>query len=148
MCLLNNPGSNQSYAFPVCRIRITGYWASRSLVASHSRMLVTRLRESARHLVFLTVLFSMTSSSGRHAYGSGSGGCSGTQAWLGASKTSLSGRCATLQSQTWASMSPWAFVRASLELGEESLEKGDTSHDDSSTPPSDIPESNRLPSYI
>ena len=55
-CLLTS-GNNQSYASPVNRIRITGSWASRSLVTSHSRTLGTRLRESARHLVFLTVLF-------------------------------------------------------------------------------------------
>lgn len=41
------------------RIRITGYWASRSLVTAPQLTLTGRLRELGKHLVFLSVLFSI-----------------------------------------------------------------------------------------
>ncbi|KAI8974036.1 ABC1-domain-containing protein [Trametes punicea] len=51
--------NNQSFGSPVNRIRITAYWASRSLVTSHDMSLVTRLRELVHHLIFLSVMFSI-----------------------------------------------------------------------------------------
>ncbi|CDO68648.1 hypothetical protein BN946_scf184382.g5 [Trametes cinnabarina] len=51
-------GNNQFFGSPVNRIRITGYWASRSLVTSHPLTLSARLRALAQHLVFLSVMLS------------------------------------------------------------------------------------------
>ena len=47
------------YASPVNRIRITGYWASRSLVTSPKLTIKDRLRELVSHVVFLSVMFSL-----------------------------------------------------------------------------------------
>ena len=52
-------GNNQLYASPVNRIRITGYWASRSLVTSPKLTIKDRLREIVSHVVFLSVMFSI-----------------------------------------------------------------------------------------
>ncbi|KAI0629098.1 atypical/ABC1/ABC1-B protein kinase [Trametes polyzona] len=52
-------GNNQSFGSPVNRIRITGFWASRSLVSAHDLTLTERIRELAHHLVFLSVMFSL-----------------------------------------------------------------------------------------
>lgn len=52
-------GNNQLFASPVNRIRITAYWASRSLVNSPSLSLTQRLRELVNHLAFLSVMFSL-----------------------------------------------------------------------------------------
>ncbi|RPD53409.1 atypical/ABC1/ABC1-B protein kinase [Lentinus tigrinus ALCF2SS1-7] len=52
-------GNNQLFASPVNRIRITAYWASRSLVTSHQLSLVQRIRELFNHLIFLSVMFSI-----------------------------------------------------------------------------------------
>lgn len=41
------------------RIRITGYWASRSLTQAPDLPLLARLREYQRYLVFLLVTFSI-----------------------------------------------------------------------------------------
>ncbi|KAI0363112.1 ABC1-domain-containing protein [Pilatotrama ljubarskyi] len=49
-------GNNQSFGSPVNRIRITGYWASRSLATSHHMSLSRRIREMFSHLVFLSVM--------------------------------------------------------------------------------------------
>ncbi|KAI0070016.1 ABC1-domain-containing protein [Panus rudis PR-1116 ss-1] len=46
-------GNNQLYGSPVNRIRITGYWASRSLTRSPDLSLSGRLQEYARYLTFV-----------------------------------------------------------------------------------------------
>ncbi|KAL7277893.1 hypothetical protein ACG7TL_008842 [Trametes sanguinea] len=66
-------GNNQAYGSPVNRIRITGYWASRSLLTPHPlsptpspsslslisrRALAARLRALAQYLVFRAVMLS------------------------------------------------------------------------------------------
>ncbi|OSX61911.1 hypothetical protein POSPLADRAFT_1070397 [Postia placenta MAD-698-R-SB12] len=51
--------NNQSFGSPVNRIRITGYWASRSLTQAPDLPLLARLREYQRYLVFLLVTFSI-----------------------------------------------------------------------------------------
>ena len=50
-------GNNQSFGSPVNRIRITGYWASRSLVTSHRLTMGGRIREFLNHFIFMSVLF-------------------------------------------------------------------------------------------
>ncbi|EIW54588.1 atypical/ABC1/ABC1-B protein kinase [Trametes versicolor FP-101664 SS1] len=52
-------GNNQTFGSPVNRIRITGYWASRSLATSPSLGLAERARELGRHIVFLAIMFSI-----------------------------------------------------------------------------------------
>ena len=52
-------GNNQQFGAPVNRIRITAFWASRSLVTSPSLTLTARLRSALSHLVFLSVMFSL-----------------------------------------------------------------------------------------
>ncbi|RDX40175.1 atypical/ABC1/ABC1-B protein kinase [Lentinus brumalis] len=52
-------GNNQLFGSPVNRIRITAYWASRSLVTSRQLSLAQRLREAWNHVVFLSVMFSI-----------------------------------------------------------------------------------------
>ena len=50
-------GNNQTFASPVNRIRIIGYWASRSLVTSNKLSLRRRIRELFGHVLFVSVLF-------------------------------------------------------------------------------------------
>lgn len=51
-------GNNQAFGSPVNRIRITGYWASRSLTTvDHHASLRDRLRESWFHFVFRSTMF-------------------------------------------------------------------------------------------
>ena len=57
LILLSYTGNNQTYASPVNRIRIIGYWASRSLVTSNKLSLRRRIREAFNHLLFVSVLF-------------------------------------------------------------------------------------------
>lgn len=52
-------GNNQSFSSPVNRIKITGFWASRSLSLSPHLSFVQRLREYFHHLVFRVVMFSI-----------------------------------------------------------------------------------------
>ncbi|KAI0687937.1 ABC1-domain-containing protein [Cerioporus squamosus] len=52
-------GNNQLFGSPVNRIRITAYWASRSLVTSQELNLAQRVRELWNHVVFLSVMFSI-----------------------------------------------------------------------------------------
>ncbi|KAH9846448.1 atypical/ABC1/ABC1-B protein kinase [Lenzites betulinus] len=52
-------GNNQYFGSPVNRIRITGFWASRSLATTHSLGLAERIRELAQHIAFLGVMFSI-----------------------------------------------------------------------------------------
>jgi len=51
--------NNQSFGSPVNRIRITGYWASRSLVEAPNLTFIQRLHELQRYFVFLLVTFSI-----------------------------------------------------------------------------------------
>ncbi|KAI0795083.1 ABC1 family-domain-containing protein [Abortiporus biennis] len=48
-------GNNQMFGSPVNRIRITGYWASRSLTRTPDLTLAERLREYAGYFTFLAV---------------------------------------------------------------------------------------------
>jgi aarF domain-containing kinase len=52
-------GNNQSFSSPVNRIKITGFWASRSLSLSPNLTFTQRLREYFHHLVFRAVIFSI-----------------------------------------------------------------------------------------
>ncbi|KAH9942243.1 ABC1-domain-containing protein [Epithele typhae] len=52
-------GNNQVFGSPVNRIRITGYWASRSLVTSQDLSIVERIRETFGHVLFLGVMLSI-----------------------------------------------------------------------------------------
>jgi aarF domain-containing kinase len=52
-------GNNQSFFSPVNRIKITGFWASRSLSSSPNLTLTQRLREYWHHLVFRVIMFSI-----------------------------------------------------------------------------------------
>ncbi|EIW51448.1 uncharacterized protein TRAVEDRAFT_54565 [Trametes versicolor FP-101664 SS1] len=52
-------GNDQMFGSPVNRIRITGYWASRSLATSPSLGFAERACELGRHIVFLTIMFSI-----------------------------------------------------------------------------------------
>ncbi|KAI0751690.1 ABC1-domain-containing protein [Daedaleopsis nitida] len=52
-------GNNQMFASPVNRIRITGNWASRSLVTAHRLGLKERLRELANYLVFQSIMLTI-----------------------------------------------------------------------------------------
>ncbi|KZT69737.1 ABC1-domain-containing protein [Daedalea quercina L-15889] len=49
-------GNNQQYGSPVNRIRITGWWASRSLAANPSLTFTERLREYRKYLGFLLAM--------------------------------------------------------------------------------------------
>ena len=51
-------GNNQFLGSPVNRIKITGYWASRSLVDSPDLSYREKIRNYGRHLIFRFVLFS------------------------------------------------------------------------------------------
>ncbi|KAI0763799.1 atypical/ABC1/ABC1-B protein kinase [Trametes elegans] len=50
-------GNNQSFGSPVNRIRITGYWASRSLATGHDLPFRARVRELFQHAFFLAAMF-------------------------------------------------------------------------------------------
>lgn len=50
-------GNNQIFGSPVNRIRITGYWASRSLTTSPSLNFVERFREYTNYFSFLVATF-------------------------------------------------------------------------------------------
>lgn len=52
-------GNNQTFRSPVNRIRITGYWASRSQFRRTSLSIRDRLNELYRHLIFQAVMFSI-----------------------------------------------------------------------------------------
>ncbi|KAH9889564.1 atypical/ABC1/ABC1-B protein kinase [Cubamyces lactineus] len=54
-------GNNQAFGSPVNRIRITGYWASRSLATAHTHTLTptARVRSLAQHAVFRAVMLSL-----------------------------------------------------------------------------------------
>ena len=52
-------GNNQSLSSPVNRIKITGFWASRSLSRSPNLTFTQRLREYWHHLVFRAIMFSI-----------------------------------------------------------------------------------------
>ena len=51
-------GNNQFLGSPVNRIRITGYWASRSLVDSPDLSYTEKLKNYGRHIIFNIVLLS------------------------------------------------------------------------------------------
>ena len=52
-------GNNQSLGSPVNRIKITGYWASRSLVSSPNLTLPQRVREYWYYVLFRGVMLSL-----------------------------------------------------------------------------------------
>jgi aarF domain-containing kinase len=52
-------GNNQSFSAPVNRIKITGYWASRSLAERPGLSFSQRLREYWHHLIFRGVMLSL-----------------------------------------------------------------------------------------
>jgi len=47
------------YDAPVNRIKITGYWASKSLLRSSNLSFFQRIREYYQHSLFLTAMFSL-----------------------------------------------------------------------------------------
>ncbi|TFK35821.1 ABC1 family-domain-containing protein [Crucibulum laeve] len=52
-------GNNQSFGSPVNRIKITGYWASRSQISNRNLSVGERVHEWWHHLVFISVMFSL-----------------------------------------------------------------------------------------
>ena len=52
-------GNNQSLGAPVNRIKITGYWASKSLTSSSNLTLLQRVREYWGYAIFRTVMLSL-----------------------------------------------------------------------------------------
>ncbi|GLB42784.1 putative ABC1 family protein [Lyophyllum shimeji] len=52
-------GNNQSFGSPVNRIKITGYWASRSLTQQPNLSFTERLREYWHHLIFRGIMLSL-----------------------------------------------------------------------------------------
>ncbi|KAG7085810.1 hypothetical protein E1B28_003348 [Marasmius oreades] len=52
-------GNNQSFGSPVNRIKITGYWASRSLTRASNLTFSERIREYTNHLAFRGVMISL-----------------------------------------------------------------------------------------
>ncbi|TCD65573.1 hypothetical protein EIP91_002494 [Steccherinum ochraceum] len=52
-------GNNQMFGSPVNRIRITGFWASKSLATDPNLTLAQRIRQYTGHLTFLTVMFAV-----------------------------------------------------------------------------------------
>ncbi|KAG6833288.1 hypothetical protein H0H87_008919 [Tephrocybe sp. NHM501043] len=52
-------GNNQSFGSPVNRIKITGFWASRSLTQARNLTLSQTLREYWYHLIFRGIMFSL-----------------------------------------------------------------------------------------
>lgn len=52
-------GNNQTFGSPVNRIRITGYWASRSLAREPQPSLPARIREYVDYFIFLTMTFAI-----------------------------------------------------------------------------------------
>jgi aarF domain-containing kinase len=52
-------GNNQTLGSPVNRIKITGYWASRSLVSSPNLTLSRRVGEYWYYILFRGVMFSL-----------------------------------------------------------------------------------------
>ncbi|KAJ8514198.1 hypothetical protein ONZ45_g8251 [Pleurotus djamor] len=52
-------GNNQAFGSPVNRIRITGYWASRSLTTMPHTSFVDRLRESWHHVIFRSIMLTL-----------------------------------------------------------------------------------------
>ncbi|KAG6902172.1 hypothetical protein C0995_003453 [Termitomyces sp. Mi166 len=52
-------GNNQSLGSPVNRIKITGFWASRSLTQAPNLSFTQRLREWWHYLIFRSVMFSL-----------------------------------------------------------------------------------------
>jgi aarF domain-containing kinase len=52
-------GNNQSLGSPVNRIKITGYWASRSLIRNPNLSFIQRLKEWWHHIVFRSVMLSL-----------------------------------------------------------------------------------------
>ncbi|KAF8063508.1 ABC1 family-domain-containing protein [Lyophyllum atratum] len=55
----SSTGNNQSFGSPVNRIKITGYWASRSLAQDPNLSITQRLREYWHHLIFRGVMLSL-----------------------------------------------------------------------------------------
>ena len=51
-------GNNQFLGSPVNRIKITGFWASRSLVDSPDLTYFEKMKNLGRHMIFRFVLFS------------------------------------------------------------------------------------------
>jgi len=52
-------GNNQAFGSPVNRIKITGFWASRSQIRNTNLTMAERVKEWWHHLVFRTVMFSL-----------------------------------------------------------------------------------------
>jgi len=52
-------GNNQIFGSPVNRIKITGTWASRSLISTPNLTLIQRLKEYCRYFVFGTVMLTI-----------------------------------------------------------------------------------------
>jgi len=52
-------GNNQAFGSPVNRIKITGYWASRSQIRNTNLGIIERVKEWWHDLVFRTVMFSL-----------------------------------------------------------------------------------------
>jgi len=53
------PGNNQSFGSPVNRIKITGYWASRSQTRNTKLPFIERLKEWWRHFAFQAIMFQL-----------------------------------------------------------------------------------------
>lgn len=52
-------GNNQAFGSPVNRVKITGFWASRSQIRNTNLSFVERVKEWWHDLVFRTVMFSL-----------------------------------------------------------------------------------------
>lgn len=86
-------GNNQSFGSPVNRIKITGYWASRSQTRNRNLPFTLRLREWFHHITFQFIMFQLDlmfwknrlelwigdfrSRHGLYLWGSGNGGGGG-----------------------------------------------------------------------
>lgn len=57
--IVSFPGNNQSLGSPVNRIKITGYWASKSQIRNPNLRLGQRVKEWWRHIVFRSVMLSL-----------------------------------------------------------------------------------------
>jgi len=52
-------GNNQAFGSPVNRVKVTGFWASRSQIRNTNLSMVERVKEWWHDLVFRTVMFSL-----------------------------------------------------------------------------------------
>jgi aarF domain-containing kinase len=52
-------GNNQAFGSPVNRVKITGFWASRSQIRNTNLSMVERVKEWWHDFVFRTIMFSL-----------------------------------------------------------------------------------------